>query len=188
MAERLVTDTGSTPFGQASAVFNQQRTHRYLLTRRWGSAPAAVFVMLNPSTADAAVLDPTVRRCVSLARREGCGGVVVLNLFALRSTNPRALAGHPNPVGPHNDAFLRDHTRGAHLVVAAWGTHGQLGGRAEAVTRQLGADGVRLLCLGTTTAGYPRHPLYIRNDAPLQRYAPGPTAASDSVGTAARSA
>jgi hypothetical protein len=152
-------------------------THRYLLTHRWtppqDPTPVAVFILLNPSTATATTDDPTVRRCVRFARREACGGLVILNLFALRSTNPRLLATHPDPVGAHNDLFLRLYTTGHDgPVIAGWGAHGRLHSRADTVTARLRAAGVELLCLGTTITGQPRHPLYLRADTPLRPYTP----------------
>lgn len=152
-----------------------QDSYRYVLTRHWLTGHAtdrAVFILLNPSTATAVADDPTVRRCIRFARREGCGGLVILNLFALRSTNPHALSTHPDPVGPHNDWFLATYTRTTGPVIAGWGTHGTLHHRAETVTHQLHAAGVPLKCLGTTTAGQPRHPLYLPNTAPLHTYQP----------------
>lgn len=168
MSERLDIDHAGNLLEQASAVFNEARTHRYALTRTWGEAAPAVFVMLNPSTADALVLDPTVRRCISFAKREGCGGLTVLNLFAFRSTDPRGLKICPDPVGPSNDRFIRDFTADASLVVAAWGVHGHLHGRAQVVTELL-AD-VDLRCLGVTKDGSPKHPLYVSGNAPLVRW------------------
>jgi hypothetical protein len=147
-------------------------THRYLLTHRWtpasDPAPLAVFILLNPSTATATVDDPTVRRCRGFARREQCGGLVIVNLFALRATNPRALAGHPDPIGEHNDRFLTAYTRAADgPVIAGWGAHGHLHHRATTVTGRLRQAGVSLLCLGLTKTGQPRHPLYLPRTAPL---------------------
>jgi hypothetical protein len=108
---------------------------------------------------------------VRFARRERCGGLVILNLFALRSTDPRALTQDPDPVGVHNDLFLRLYTTGCvGPVVAGWGVHGHLHDRAATVTAALRAAGVALLCLGTTTAGQPRHPLYLRADTPMRPY------------------
>jgi hypothetical protein len=157
--------------GIASAVFDQARVYRYLLTRIWDPArPPMVFVMLNPSTADAFVEDPTSRRCQSFARREGAGGVVVVNLFALRSTNPRALLGHADPVGRHNDAFIRQAINAGGQVVAAWGADRAVGARGGEVARYLGARGVELLCLGRTSGGCPRHPLYVTGTAVLEAY------------------
>jgi hypothetical protein len=160
--------------GTAAAVFDSARTYRYLLTRIWDpSRSPAVFVMLNPSTADAFVEDPTIRRLAGqngFARREGAGGVVVVNLFALRSTDPRALLRHPDPIGRYNDAFIRQSINGGGVVVAAWGAAGVTGDRGREVARYLEARGVPVQCLGRTSTGQPRHPLYVPGDAALEAY------------------
>lgn len=173
--ERCVEDRDTDLFGTtASATFNEARTHRFLLTRSWGEGPPAVFVMLNPSTADALTLDPTCTRCIQFARREGCGGIRVVNLFALRATDPAALRHHPDPVGAGNDEFIVRACLGAGVVVAAWGVHGSFLGRDREVTRMLSEAGVPLRCLGVTSGGHPRHPLYVRGDAPLVAHEPVP--------------
>jgi len=158
--------------GLAAAVFDSTaREYRYLLTRIWDPAVApVVFLMLNPSTADALEDDPTIRRCISFARREKVGGLVVVNLFGLRSTDPRALLHHPDPVGRHNDAFVRQATDMASTVVCAWGAAGVTGDRAREVTRALTARRVPLRCLGTTSTGQPRHPLYLPKTAVLEPF------------------
>jgi hypothetical protein len=149
----------------SGAMLSPCRTYRYTLDRTWdASLPVALFIMLNPSTADASEDDPTIRRCRSFATREGCGGLTVVNLFALRSTDPAALTSHPDPVGPDNDtriALALD--RQPAVVIAAWGSHPFARSRA----RQVAAPLARLRCLGTTKGGDPRHPLYVRGDAPL---------------------
>lgn len=158
--------------GLAAAVFDSEaRTYRYLLTRIWDpSTPAAVWLMLNPSTADAMDDDPTIRRCKAYAVREGAGGIVVVNLFALRSTDPRALLRHRNPVGPANDAFIRQAVRGARTVIAAWGAAGVQDGRSVAVAGMLARLRVPVQCLGVTATGQPRHPLYLPSTAPLEPF------------------
>jgi len=164
----LVTDTDLT--GTATAQFSPCRTYRYVLTRTWGGGPPAVFVMLNPSTADAMADDPTIRRCKQFARRSARGGLVVVNLFALRATDPRELRKHRDPVGEDNDWCIREYCAPGALIVAAWGAHGSLRGRDRAVAGLLRGVGADLRCLGTTAAGAPRHPLYVRGDAPLVSY------------------
>jgi hypothetical protein len=161
--------------GIAAAVFDsKERVYRYLLTRIWDPAvPPAVFLMLNPSTADALEDDNTIRRLAGpngFARRMGAGGLVVVNLFALCSTDPRVLRHHPDPVGPLNDAFIRQATHRARAVVAAWGAAGVEHGRGARVTETLRGRRVALHCLGQTSTGQPRHPLYLPGDAALEPY------------------
>ena len=128
------------------------------------------FVMLNPSTADASKDDPTIRRCMDFARRHHCDRMAVVNLFAYRATDPTALVRAADPVGPENDAHLRGVLSQADVVVAAWGAHKMVAhaGARVALVRSLARD--RLRCLGTTSAGHPRHPLYLPATAPLTRW------------------
>lgn len=161
--------------GLASAVFDSKaRTYRYLLTRIWDPTVApAVFLMLNPSTADALEGDATIRRLAGpkgFARRMGAGGLVVVNLFAVCSTNPGVLRDHPDPVGPLNDVFVRRATADASTVVAAWGAAGVEHGRGAQVSDTLRGRGIALHCLGKTSTGQPRHPLYLPGDAVLEAY------------------
>jgi hypothetical protein len=156
----------------SSAVISDDGVYRYLLMRRIAPVGRVMtFLMLNPSTADALVDDPTIRRCKSFAVREGAGTLYVVNLYALRATDPRELAAHVDPVGPRNDEFLRIQGMSATTLVAAWGNGGSLHGRGAEVTVMLAEAGVRLMCLGRTRSGEPRHPLYVRADKPLEPYA-----------------
>ena len=149
---------------RGTATLSADRAYRYVLTRRWDDGPVMTWIMLNPSTADADTDDPTIRRCIGFARREGCGAIRVVNLFALRATSPNALRASSDPVGPDNDSFLRERTH-AEYVVAAWGAHGGLHGRSHEVRAAL--RHLPLLCLGVTPGGEPRHPLYVRSSTPF---------------------
>lgn len=150
---------------RSEATFDPARVYRYTLLRVWDeSLPRVAFVMLNPSTATETELDPTLRRCLGYAQRWGCGSFEVGNIFALRSTDPRALYSHPEPVGMWNDAELIGIAkRASYGVVAGWGTHGALRGRgaeALALLRRVG----EVRCLRLTVGGHPTHPLYQRGD------------------------
>ncbi len=155
----------------SGALFDQSGRYRYLLWRAWDDgARRAAFIMLNPSTAGAAIDDPTIRRCIAYARAWGYGVLYVGNLFAYRATDPRALYGANDPIGPENDAYLVAIARRCDLIVCAWGVHGALGDRGAAVLALLGAI-APVYCFGCTKDGHPRHPLYLRRDAPLTIYA-----------------
>lgn len=159
---------------ESTATFSQGRTYRYALTRGWDAArPLAVFIMLNPSTADALADDPTIRRCISFAQSWTAGGLLVLNLFGLRATDPKVLRRHPDPVGPDNDLVIADRLSGAEPVgpvICAWGSHAGVAERADRVLALLRNRAIRPLCLGTTKAGHPRHPLYVRGDTAAVEY------------------
>jgi len=166
----------------SAAIISPCGQYRYTLHRhipsvlRW--VKPCLFVMLNPSTADATKDDPTIRRCIGFAKREGCTGLTVVNLFALRATDPAELGKHADPFGPDNAKYLAEQIM-AHmqigLIVAAWGSNpmarrDQLAelikdepiGVLKMALRNAGA-----LCLGMTAEGHPRHPLYVKNDQPL---------------------
>ena len=148
-----------------SATADIRGEYRYTLTRVWDPAlPMITFVLLNPSTADAVQLDPTLRRCVGFAKREGHGGMLILNLYAFRTKDPKVMMAATDPVGPDNDRVLAGVTG---TVVAGWGTNAD----AARVTRAL-ALLPRLHALGFTKNGHPRHPLYVRADAPLIEWMP----------------
>jgi hypothetical protein len=119
--------------------------------------------MLNPSTADESADDPTIRRCIGFARGWGYGGLEVVNLFALRATDPRELRRSSDPIGLSNDAYLRDAAARAGAMVIAWGAHGVFRSRGAAALELL-SPRARLLALGWTNGGEPRHPLYLRRD------------------------
>lgn len=157
----------------AGADISDCNQYRYRLWRRWGSGPRALWIMLNPSTADALIDDPTIRRCAGFTRAWGCGGFDVVNLFAVRATDPRELAHHPEPTGSMNLNVLQGVLKyGAwRHRVAAWGTASVLSRSAlrfkEKWLIRLAPAG-NLECLGVTKAGHPRHPLYLPKSAKLQ--------------------
>ena len=133
--------------------------YRYLLTRRIvGEDPARriLWIMLNPSTADASEDDPTIRRVLGFSKRWGYGWVEVVNLFAFRATEPVELQIAIDPVGPLNHAYIAEALNRTSDLIVGWGARGSM-----CRTRQA-YRGAR--CLGVTKAGEPRHPLYVRAD------------------------
>jgi hypothetical protein len=151
----------------SGAYFDPSQRYRYTLWRTWqADLPTVVFVMLNPSTADASCVDPTVRRCLNLAQSWGFGRLEVVNLFAFRTPYPRELRRVKSPVGKDNDRFLLDAAQRANAVVLAWGNQGGWLQRDQVVLDLLQPDG-RFYCLGKTQAHQPRHPLYSKRDTPL---------------------
>lgn len=146
---------------EAEAVFSRDRQYRYALTRRWKPGPMVEFLMLNPSTADAFKLDPTVNKCCTWARQWGAGGVLVRNIFAVRATDPKVMRKHPEPVGSLNDAAILDSkTWPVSYTVCAWGANGEFMGRGKQVFDLL-RHGRDLRYLTRTKGGQPGHPLYL---------------------------
>lgn len=132
--------------------------YRYSLWREWiGGSGYAMFVGLNPSTADESNDDPTIRRCVAYAKAWGFAALCMTNLFAYRATKPADMMAATDPVGPENDARLLELSGGAGIVLAAWGAHGRFMGRDFAVRKFFPA----LHCLALTQNGSPGHPLYL---------------------------
>ena len=164
------------------ADLSECESYRYTLGRRWDDGPLLGFVMLNPSTADALQDDPTIRRCVGFARREGLAGIEVVNLFAYRTPKPAALIAASRAgtdvVGPDNDAAITRMAQdrfGVRAVVLAWGAGGP---RSQHWTRTLqdriaqvrDLVGPRRLC--RFAPGYGAvpapHPLFLPADTPIE--------------------
>jgi hypothetical protein len=145
---------------------------RYAFGRWWGNidlATTAIWVLLNPATGDTEQrYRPTLERCISRSRAGGHTGIVIVNLFAFRDTNPRNLRTVRDPVGPANDEVLRVITTEGAETVAAWGGQGRLKGRSG----QVGALLASPMCLGVTQRGEPRHPLYVAADTQLVPWVP----------------
>ena len=155
---------------ETGAVLSRDARYRYTLWRRWCKGPAMMVIGLNPSTADADEDDPTIRRCVAFANREGCGALAVGNLFALRATDPKVLLHVSNPVGRENERWLRYLGQHASLIVAAWGA-APIAKRQAVQVADMFCES--LWCFGRTKSGAPRHPLYLRADTPLSTFANG---------------
>lgn len=153
-----------------TAILDTERVYRYRLERRvGGNDRVCLFVMLNPSTADETQDDPTIRRCMAFARREGCGHLVVCNLYAFRATDPRELRTASDPKGPVNADYLRRAAQQAHVIVAAWGSKHLGGSWPLRVLAMLEAE-KPVHALKILKTGHPGHPLYVPADAPLIPY------------------
>lgn len=150
-----------------TAVISPCGQYRYQLERRWGSGPTVMWIMLNPSTADAYIDDRTIKRCIAFSQREGFAGMLVGNLWAYRATDPYALWDVDDARGPDNAEHLKQMGLRAQRVICAWGTHGT-GHQFKALGIPTIAGGA--FCLGRTKDGSPRHPLYLRADTALEPF------------------
>lgn len=114
-----------------------------------------MFIGLNPSTASESKDDNTIKKLIKIARNNGYGGLYMLNLFALVSTDPKALLTHPDPVAK-NDYFLREYSLQSSRIVFCWGAFKQAKERAEVVKKMFPESS----CLDVNDDGSPKHPLY----------------------------
>lgn len=154
--------------GKKNSVISNCEKFRYLLSRGDCSNPL-VFIMLNPSTADAYLDDPTIRRCVGFANTGGYDGIIVINLYAFRSPNPKDLFQTQDPVGSENDQYIANILMQHKTVVCAWGSNALLD-RVSNVMSILKQHNVKVLCLGVNKNGSPKHPLYISASQELVEY------------------
>ena len=177
----------------AGAVFDPDRVYRYLLWREWdnpypyqhGETPVAValgpkapsicFIMLNPSTADESDDDPTLRRCIGFARRWGYKRLEVVNLYAVRSTDPSGILDSNDPIGRLGDQAIVESSARCELVVCAWGADVLGRDRGEQVLDKVWPLHASLWAVGLTAKGAPRHPLYAKyTNAPVIYRGAGP--------------
>ena len=158
-----------------AAIVSPDEKYRFTLKRTYvgnhlfpNKRGTVLWVMLNPSTADALQDDPTVRRCMKFSFRWGYHQVSVCNLFAFRATNPGVLRTTEDPVGERNDMSIRSEMTMAQLIILAWGNHGKLHGRGAEVAKLAQMEfAKKTWCLGLTKLRHPRHPLYVRGDTTL---------------------
>lgn len=155
------------------ATISTDGDYRYALTRSFGEPSAhapVLFIMLNPSTADAEEDDNTIRRLTGFAKLWGRKGFCVGNLYAYRTKEPDVMHAQEDPVGPLNDWWLKELLDAHDAVVCAWGADAD----PERVQEFLKlARGRRLLCMGLTKKGHPKHPLFLRKDTELMVYREG---------------
>ncbi len=154
-----------------AATFDETGAYRYRLDRRWKCEDdkRVTFVMLNPSTADAFEEDPTIRRCIGFAKRMSFSAMTVVNLFALRATDPKEIRRAEDPVGPANDFYIRQACAESMMIICAWGAYPHLDGRDVSAWNAIRWP-KNVYCLGLTKDGAPKHPLYLKKDQILEPF------------------
>jgi len=151
---------------QGAAAMSACGHYRWWLERVWAEKrPRLLFIGLNPSRADGQRDDPTLRRLVGFARAWGFGALEVLNLFGRISPSPAVLRRAADPVGAGTEAWIRARLAAQPQAPLwlGWGNNGAWRGRDQHMLQlllDLGAPQRRVLTLGCTAAGQPRHPLY----------------------------
>lgn len=174
----LRNDDWSQPLGAPNGAWiSECKKYRTLLWRTFEDNPASaplMLTMLNPSNADHTEDDPTIRRAIGFAKREGCGGLIVVNLSPYRTSDPKKLhAAHGRRLdvmlSQKNDDAVRQAAQVARVALFAWG--GNIRPWMEDAVKSVrsGVHERRLTpkCLGRTLTGHPRHPLYVRANTRL---------------------
>lgn len=146
--------------------------YRYSLVRIWDEAlPRLVFVMLNPSTADALTDDHTVTKCIGFADRNGFGSILIVNIWAYRATKPADLRAANWDTGPDNDAFLQGVLISPDTIICAWGANAANRWEPQRFVRLAKMCNKPLHALRLTKTGIPAHPLMLPYNCEIFRYA-----------------
>jgi hypothetical protein len=154
-----------------TAILSKCGKYRYYLERNFvpNVKKRVIFVMLNPSTADGILDDATIRRCIGFAKAWGYDGLGVVNLYAYRSTDPKALKNVIDPIGPDNTATILNVLTHNKDFVCAWGANASRA-RSEGVLSILRVGKANIYVLGLTKEGKPRHPLFMPASAERCRW------------------
>lgn len=160
-----------------SAVISDCGRYRYRLERQTIAPSGTIlWIMVNPSTADASNDDPTIRKVVGFSKLMGFNRIVVGNLFAYRATDVRELKHVADPIGPDNNYHLDDMIAWADKIMFAWGPIAKqpkgLRDRWFHVDRQVRLRGKKPFCLGTAKDGHPLHPLMQPYAAEVKEWEP----------------
>lgn len=166
-----------------NATFSPDGKYRYRLERYWNEGNRILcFCMLNASTANKWKNDPTVRRCIDFGQVWGYSGLVIVNLDAIVSMDPKKLLTDPDPVGPGNDIYISGAAMFSSKVIVGWGNYGaRLASRVAHVLDIL-TSYKEVYCFSQTKLGQPRHPLYVKKmpEYALQVYRPAVMKLGDS--------
>jgi len=155
-----------------SAVLSECGLYRYRLDRDV-QPEGLVFAYfgINPSTADASIDDSTVRKWRGFTMRNGGRKFIVGNVFAFRSTDPKALEFAEDPFGPDRYAHLEQIVAEADVLVPCWGNLSKmpkdLRDSPAALLNRLLATGKPVLHFGVTDSKQPKHPLMLGYDTPM---------------------
>jgi hypothetical protein len=186
MQNKLFTEDQALQVGAVTrrARISKCGKYRFALVRSWDkSKPFVMFMMLNPSTADAEKDDPTIRRCMAFAKVWGYGGICVGNLFPYRATDPSELliADHVLPYDNfpgENLQWIGIMAKSCELVICAWGNahilkkfwkkniYEQYAPLKQFVTK--------LRYLELSKDNTPKHPLYLKGDLTPKKFEPSP--------------
>lgn len=135
--------------------FSECGKYRYKLWRIWNNtAPLAMCIGLNPSTANSDTNDPTIGILTRMLSKLGYGGFYMMNLFAFISSKPESLLTCKDPLGENNFKLKEVEALCADVIVC-WGNFKQASQRIKEVLPQY----PNTKCFGLNANGTPQHPL-----------------------------
>ncbi len=167
-------------------LFSECGSYRWILKRELLSGEkTVVFIGLNPSKANSTNNDRTLIRIINFCSRWNYKNIYIINLFGLISTSPNKLSKSNDPIGKNNDLitlksleFWQENTNCD--LWLGWGDKGQLNGRDHKVLKLIkfflnlksnkNNYSKRVLSLGLSQKGNPRHPLYMPNQSFLRKF------------------
>ncbi|WP_176555911.1 DUF1643 domain-containing protein [Bacillus cereus] len=154
--------------------------YRYSLIRDWTKEVKqeqqrrVLFIMLNPSTANAFENDQTTQRCIGFAKSFHYTSLEIVNLFAWISTNWNVVKGmkEEEAIGPKNDEYIKKALNNCDMVIAAWGdeaTSHKSDRLNELMSLVMNEYKKPIYCLGKTgIKKQPRHPSRLAKETKLE--------------------
>ena len=158
-------------YESSTAVFDSTGEIRWRLARVWGNRPPVLWLMCNPSNANALIDDPTISRCVNFTKAWGFTSLQVCNVYPWVSSSPEAVKrkirdarGYDSfealaPALKRNEGIVRRVALASAMIVAAWGEIAAFDiytGHFATILQEAGVD---LHCLAVGRNGAPMHPL-----------------------------
>lgn len=154
---------------KSKAVISRDGKYRYSLYRDSGvvGGNSVVFIMVNPSTADAVNDDATIRKILGFSVRNCFSNITVVNLFAYRSKNIKDLSKLHiyDAVGKDNYKYVVDAFKTADIAVVCWGSMNKLPTHLRTsytnIIRIAEMTNHKLYCFKQLKDGHPAHPLML---------------------------
>lgn len=177
------------PLGWSAAYHDAEQRYRYALVNVMGHRALAarreprkwaVFITLHPTKQGPTDYARVETFNVKRATLHGFDGAIHLHLCSLVAADPPEVANWGKlGIGPYTDAvlgavlgktasFIED--RDDLTVIACWGEYGYMFGRGDEVSDRLLRWGGKVLCFGRLVSGWPKHPMYLPINAPLEPY------------------
>lgn len=166
----LLYQFGWDRHGRGRAIFSLDNKERYFLSREFKKEGRNIsFLMLNPSTADAGKLDPTVTRCMEYGKNWGFDRVCIVNIYPIIGSDPMILIKKKGD-RELNRLFIEYSLKFSEKIICAWGSHREVNFEKENLSDILFNNNKKLYSLGYNYDGNPKHPLYLKSNLEPIKY------------------